>query len=78
VADGFVLTILGEFKKSKFGKVIIKKGKKSDKDFVDIRYYYYDIKENDFKPSPKGVRLHGSDIQKTLEILLKEFSVEKE
>lgn len=49
--------LLGKFVKNSREEIHIKKVAKNTREYIDIRTFWYDSKEDDFKPSQKGVAI---------------------
>lgn len=49
--------LLGKFVKNSREEIHIKKVTKNTKSYVDIRTFWFDSKDDDFKPSQKGLAI---------------------
>ena len=50
-------TLLGKFVKNSREEIHIKRVMKNNREYVDIRTFWYDSNADDFKPSQKGVAI---------------------
>jgi hypothetical protein len=65
-------TLLGKFVKNSREEIHIKRVMKNNREYVDIRTFWYDSNADDFKPSQKGVAIpleFAAELKSILELV---------
>jgi uncharacterized protein YcfL len=63
--------LVGKIVKNSREEIHIKKVKKNNKDYVDIRVFWYDSNGDEFRPSQKGVTVASESFEEFKEIINK-------
>ena len=63
--------LCGSIKKNSREEIQIKKVSKNDKEYIDIRVFWYDANDDSFKPSQKGLAIPAESFSELKEILNK-------
>ena len=61
--------LFGKNRKNNREEIQIKKVSKNDKEYIDIRVFWYDANEDSFKPSQKGLAVPVESFSELKEIL---------
>ncbi len=63
--------LIGEIEKNSLQKIRVTSETYKGHDFVDIRVYYRDEAEDDYKPSKKGIAISPDKIEELIALLKK-------